>query len=39
MGLAGIAGLCAAPNPLVFDVKACYAPEAAARLGITYARL
>jgi UDP-N-acetyl-D-galactosamine dehydrogenase len=38
-GLAGVAGLCAASTPLLFDVKACYSPQEAARLGITYARL
>ena len=39
LGLAGVAGLCAASTPLLFDVKACYSPQEAARLGITYARL
>ena len=39
LGLAGVAGLCTDSTPLLFDVKACYSPQAAARLGITYARL
>jgi len=39
LGLAGIAGLCSPSAALVFDVKACYTPSEAARLGVTYARL
>ena len=39
LGLGGIAGLCSSTPAIVFDVKACYAPDEARRLGITYARL
>jgi UDP-N-acetyl-D-galactosamine dehydrogenase len=39
LGLAGIAKLCHASNALMFDVKACFSPQDAKRLGITYHRL
>jgi len=38
-GLAGIAGLCADSNALVIDVKGCFNPQDAAKLGVTYLRL
>jgi UDP-N-acetyl-D-galactosamine dehydrogenase len=38
-GLAGIAGLCANNNALVIDVKGCFNPQEANKLGVTYLRL
>ena len=38
-GLEGIAGRCADGNPLVIDVKGCFSPEEAQKLGITFWRL
>ncbi len=38
-GLAGIAGRCADGSALVIDVKGCFSPEEADRLGVTYLRL
>jgi UDP-N-acetyl-D-galactosamine dehydrogenase len=38
-GLAGIAGMCADGSALVIDVKGCFTPEEANRLGVTYLRL
>ena len=38
-GLAGISGLCNGGNALVIDVKGCFSPDEARKLGITYWRL
>ena len=38
-GLAGIAGRCADSNALVIDVKGCFTPAEASKLGVTYLRL
>jgi UDP-N-acetyl-D-galactosamine dehydrogenase len=38
-GLAGIAGMCADGSAMVIDVKGCFNPEQANRLGVTYLRL
>ncbi len=38
-GLAGIAGLCAGSSALVVDVKGCFTPHEANKLGVTYLRL
>ena len=38
-GLAGIAGLCGDSNALVIDVKGCFSPAEAGKLGVTYWRL
>jgi UDP-N-acetyl-D-galactosamine dehydrogenase len=38
-GLAGIAGLCADGSALVVDVKGCFTPDEANKLGATYLRL
>jgi UDP-N-acetyl-D-galactosamine dehydrogenase len=38
-GLAGIAGRCADSNALVIDVKGCFSPQEAEKLGVTYWRL
>jgi len=38
-GLAGIAGLCADSGALVVDVKGCFTPVQAEKLGVTYLRL
>lgn len=38
-GLAGIAGLCGDSNALVIDVKGCFNPQEANKLGVTYLRL
>jgi UDP-N-acetyl-D-galactosamine dehydrogenase len=38
-GLVGISGLCNGSNALVIDVKGCFSPEEAQKLGITYWRL
>ena len=38
-GLAGIAGMCADSNALVIDVKGCFNPAEANKLGVTYLRL
>jgi UDP-N-acetyl-D-glucosamine/UDP-N-acetyl-D-galactosamine dehydrogenase len=39
IGLAGISGLCSDSNALVIDVKGCFSPLEAQKLGITYWRL
>jgi len=39
IGLAGIAGMCADNNRLVIDVKGCFDPAEAKKLGVTYWRL
>ena len=38
-GLAGISGLCSGSNALVIDVKGCFNPQEANKLGVTYLRL
>ena len=38
-GLAQIAAMCADSNALVIDVKGCFRPEEAQKLGVTYWRL
>jgi len=38
-GLQGIAGRCADGNALVIDVKGCFSPQEAQKLGVTYWRL
>jgi UDP-N-acetyl-D-galactosamine dehydrogenase len=38
-GLEGIAGRCADSNALVIDVKGCFSPDEAQKLGVTYWRL
>jgi len=38
-GLQGIAGRCADSNALVIDVKGCFSPAEAQKLGVTYWRL
>jgi UDP-N-acetyl-D-galactosamine dehydrogenase len=38
-GLAGISGLCAGSSALVVDVKGCFTPDEANKLGVTYLRL
>jgi UDP-N-acetyl-D-galactosamine dehydrogenase len=38
-GLAEIAGMCTDSNSLVIDVKGCFNPEEARKLGVTYLRL
>ena len=38
-GLEGIAGRCVDGNPLVIDVKGCFSPEEAQKLGVNYWRL
>ena len=38
-GLEGIAGRCADSNALVIDVKGCFSPQEAQKLGVTYWRL
>jgi len=39
IGLAGVSGLCNGSNALVIDVKGCFSPQEAQKLGITYWRL
>jgi UDP-N-acetyl-D-galactosamine dehydrogenase len=39
IGLEGIRGLCNGNNALVIDVKGCFSPQEAQKLGITYWRL
>ena len=39
IGLEGIRGLCNGSNALVIDVKGCFSPQEAQKLGITYWRL
>jgi UDP-N-acetyl-D-galactosamine dehydrogenase len=38
-GLAGLAGLCADGSALVIDVKGCFSPAEADKLGVSYLRL
>jgi UDP-N-acetyl-D-galactosamine dehydrogenase len=38
-GLAGISGLCNGSNALIIDVKGCFSPQEAQKLGIAYWRL
>jgi len=38
-GLAGIAGLCADGSALIVDVKGCFSPDEANKLGVSYLRL
>jgi UDP-N-acetyl-D-galactosamine dehydrogenase len=38
-GLVGITGLCNGSNALVIDVKGCFSPQEAQKLGVTYWRL
>ena len=39
IGLAGISGMCNGSSALVIDVKGCFSPRQAQKLGITYWRL
>ena len=39
IGLEGISGLCNGSNALVIDVKGCFIPQEAQKLGVTYWRL
>ena len=39
IGLAGITGMCADNNALMIDVKGCFDPAEAKKLGVTYWRL